>query len=263
MKFGCCGNMITGGCGVDIIEQLKEIGYDYIELSLSHIAQIKQEQFKILKDRIKNTGIKCEVCNNFFPHDLKLTGTNVSCGEIKKYINNSIERASKIGAEVIVFGSGIAKNVPDDFPINKAWEQLINLLRYIDNIANTNDIIIAIEPLRREECNIINTVSEGLSLVRKVNRKNIKLLVDYYHMTYQNEEPKIIIKARDYIQHIHFANVNGRVFPKNILENKEYKKFIKELMNINYNKRVSVEAYSKNFYNDAKKSLEFLRNYFN
>ena len=38
MRFGCCGSMVAkqpDKTGVEIVEQIKEIVYDYIELPLS------------------------------------------------------------------------------------------------------------------------------------------------------------------------------------------------------------------------------------
>ena len=51
MRFGCCANMVaTGpdGIGLEIVEQLAEIGYDYIELSLAHMMALSEAEFRAL-----------------------------------------------------------------------------------------------------------------------------------------------------------------------------------------------------------------------
>ena len=262
MKFGCCGNMITKTTGIEIIKKLEDYGYDYIELSLCHITQLSEANFLNLKDELTQSNLKCEVCHNFFPSNIKLTGLKVNWDEIEIYLKEALKRANMLGTKIIVFGSGEAKNVPAGYSLAKAWDQLIYSLRYISECIGKYEIDVVLEPLRKKECNIINSVSEALKLVKDVNRYNVNVLVDYYHMSYENESPEIIKVAKDYIQHIHFANSKGRIFPKDIYED-NYTPFIDSLKFIKYDKRVSIEAYADNFDKDCKKALQFLNKYFN
>lgn len=261
MRFGCCGNMITKGTGIEIIEKLEEVGYDYIELSLSHIEQLSEIEYLNLKNKLIRSNLKCEACNNFFPSYIKLTGSKIDWNIIKIYLNKALMRANELGTKIVVFGSGLARNVPMGYSINNARKQLVHLLRYISKIINKYEIIIAIEPLRKKESNIINSVNGALELAKEVNRDNINVLVDYYHLSYEKENPKIIRKAKKYIQHIHLANSIGRIFPKHISED-NYIPFIESLKAIHYNKRISIEAYTNNFYEDCKNTLQFLHEYF-
>ncbi|MCX7796504.1 MAG: sugar phosphate isomerase/epimerase [bacterium] len=265
MRFGCCGNMIAiepDKTGIEIVEKIKEIGYDYIELSLAHISKLSEEEFERLKARLDASGLRCEACNNFFLPEIKLTGDYVDRKEIEKYLDLVISRAGILGVDVIVFGSGPAKMVPEGFPMEKAWQQLIELTRRISNLASRYNITIAIEPLRKEECNIINKTLEGLRMVKDVDRDNVKLLVDFYHLKSEGEDPSIIKECKGYLKHVHFARFEGRTFPRDIEEDELYLPFISNLKEIEYNERVSIEAYSSDFYNDAYKSLQFLKRYF-
>lgn len=265
IRFGCCGNMVAvkpDGIGIEILEQLNEIGYDYIELSLSHITALEEEKFLKLKSILDTSRTKCEVCNNFFPPQIRLTGSDTRIDEIMEHIKKALNRASQMGTKIIVFGSGPAKNIPADFPHEKAWIQIVDLLKNVDSLAATYGITIAIEPLRKAECNIVNTLSEGLKLAKEVNREHIKLLVDFYHMSIEKEDPEVIFEAGDVLKHVHFARSEGRIFPKDILED-NYMPFISNLKKSGYVGRISVEAYSKDFYRDAAMALAFLKKYFN
>jgi len=96
VRFGCCGSMVAKDpdkTGVEIVEKLKEIGYDYIELSLSHISSLSDKDFLKLKDRVKSSGIRCEVCNNFFPPDIRLTGMQVNMERINEYLEVALPRS--------------------------------------------------------------------------------------------------------------------------------------------------------------------------
>jgi len=256
--------MIAAGVdktGIEIINQLETIGYDYIELPLAQLMELNDIQFKKIKEKIEHSNIKCEVCNCLFPEYLKLTGSNINTHKIQKYVKNAFTRAEELGVKYIVFGSGPAKMVPDGFPMEEAWDQLIFLSKFLDSIAKKHNIIVLVEALRRVECNIVNTIGEGFKLVKEVKGNNFSLVADYYHMSIERENPEILIKVAEHIKHVHFARVEGRVFPKNIYED-SYLPFINVLKLINYCGRVSIEAYSSDFYNDAVKSLQFLKRYF-
>jgi D-psicose/D-tagatose/L-ribulose 3-epimerase len=260
MRIGYCTNLIAtqiDGTGSEWIEKGKENGFDYVELPLAQMVDLNDKEFSSLKERVDSSGLKCEACNNFFPGSIRLTGHAVDYGKIEEYLNKALARASQLGVKVIVFGSSKSKNVPEGYPMDKAWSQLVELLRYIDPLVRPKGITIAIEPLCKLESNIINTAGEGLQLVKAADRENIKLLVDYYHLVMEKEDPEIILDAGPYIKHTHFANPAGRVYPVEAEDG--YVRFMNLLRRIGYEGRVSIEAYAKDFCHDAKRSSEMLR----
>ncbi|MEJ2649338.1 MAG: sugar phosphate isomerase/epimerase [Sedimentisphaerales bacterium] len=260
MKYGCCGSMVAtepDGTGVEIIEKLGAIGYDYMEISLAHITALSETDFMSMKKRVRDAGISCETCNNFFPSSIHLTGPREDENKTMDYSRKALERASQLGVEIIVFGSASAKNIPDGFPYEQAWNQIAKMLKTIAPIARERGITIAIEPLNKIESNLINTISEGLQMVKSVDMDNIRLLADYYHMTVSNETYDIILESGQAIKHVHFAEVLGRRFPGTLKE--EYLEFFGNLKNAGYKGRVSIEAYSDDVLNDAAIALEILK----
>jgi D-psicose/D-tagatose/L-ribulose 3-epimerase len=260
MRIGYCTNLIatqTGGTGSEWIEKGKENGFDYVELPLAQMVDLNDKEFLSLKGKIGSSGLKCEACNNFFPANIRLTGNDVDYGKTEAYLDKALGRAAQLGVKVIVLGSPKSKNVPEGYPMDKAWSQLVELLRNIDPLVRTRGITVVIEPLNKGESNIINTAAEGLQLAKAVDRENIKLLIDYYHMVVEKEDPEIILDAGSYIKHIHFANPAGRVYPAEKVDG--YIRFMDLLKRIGYEGRISVEAYTKDFCHDAKRSVEILR----
>jgi sugar phosphate isomerase/epimerase len=260
MRIGYCTNLIatqTDGTGGEWIEKGQESGFDYVELPLAQIVNLDDREFSSLKERVDLSRLKCEACNNFFPAGIRLTGNAVDYGKIEEYLDKALERAAQLEVKVIVFGSPKSKNVPEGYPRDKAWSQLVELLKTIDPLVRAKGITIVIEPLCKLESNIINTVAEGLQLFRAVDRENIKLLVDYYHLVVEREDPEILLGAGRSIKHVHFANPAGRLYPVEAEDG--YIRFMNLLKRIGYEDRVSVEAYTKDFSHDAKRSVEILR----
>lgn len=69
MRIGYCTNLIAtqiDGTGSEWIEKGQENGFDYVELPLAQMVDLKDEEFSSLKERVGSSGLKCEACNNFF-----------------------------------------------------------------------------------------------------------------------------------------------------------------------------------------------------
>ena len=266
MRFGCCLNMVAesaDGTGIEKIERLAGFGYDYVEMPLAEMMALPEKNFINLANRIEQAGIRCEVCNNFFPKGMRLTGPSVKEEEILAYVEKAMIRAHRLGVQNVVFGSGGAKNVPEGFSLEEGYIQVVSLLRKVSPIARKNDVAIAIEPLRKAECNLINTFAEGCRLAKDVDMDNVKALVDFYHFSEEHEPVQDILDSgKDYLLHVHFACDKGRVFPKTIDED-NYQPFIDALKAVGYHDRVSVEAYTTDFDKQAPIALEFLRKNFN
>ncbi len=236
---------------------LAELGFDYIELSLSDIAALPESAFSAQVKRVERSGIACEACNNFFPPRLRLTGPDADPKAALDYAGTAIARAAQLGAGIIVFGSSGAKNVPAGFPYPTAWAQIVALLQALGPIAEHHGVTIAIEHLNKRESNIVTLAAEGLKLAREVGHDSVQLLIDYYHLTRENEKWDVISEANASIRHIHFAEGDLRAFPTKIRE--EYIKFFNLLNTIKYSGRCSIEAFTDDFMTDARSSLMTLK----
>ena len=96
------------------------------------------------------------------------------------------------------------------------------------------------EPVCKKESNIIHTVAEGIELMHLVDRENICILADYFHMENENEQPDILEQCGSELAHIHFSPIEPRALPLVLDEN--MKCFLKQLKKTGYEKRISLEA---------------------
>lgn len=260
MKYGCCIEVPaqpSSGIGFDVIEQLAGMGYDYIEFPLVQVMELPEKEFTALEKHLKHINVNSEALNVFFPGRIRLTGEHVQWEEIEAYAHSAIGRAARLGARIIVLGSARSRNIPEGFPRAQAWEQLIQVVQRLDPIAKAYGITIALEPLNKKESNILNTVEEALALVRQAERLNIQLLVDYYHLSLEEEPLENVFQAGSAIWHVHFARVEGRSFPTRMDEG--YQAFFDTLKDCGYDKRVSIEAVTRDILVDAPQALQVLR----
>lgn len=254
MRLGCCLNMLGNDAdpiGAAFIPELKKNGYDYAELPLAQVMELSEPAFAGLLTRLADSEIGCECMNNFFPPSIRLTGEEADHKKAEAYMKKAFARAVALGARVIVFGSSGAKNVPEGFPRDKAFEQIADTLLMAQRFAEESDILIAIEPLNRQESNIIQNLEEGYRLMNARTYRNVKLLVDYYHFSKENENLDKLAAMCKSIAHVHFASPRGRVFPSG--QNPDYDRFFQVLREGGYSGRVSVEAYSQDPLQDLEK----------
>jgi D-psicose/D-tagatose/L-ribulose 3-epimerase len=240
------------------LEAAKAAGFDYVELATSEIAALSDAEFEQAAARIRQVGLPVPAMNLFLPATLKVTGPDVNRDEQMAYVKKAFARLERIGTTVVVFGSGGARQVPAGFPKDEAFRQLVEFGRRVAPEARARGITIAVEPLRPEETNIINSAAEGLALVEAIGDPNFQLMVDFYHLASVKEDASIIVRARDHIRHLHMANPEGRVFPRDIGEY-DYAPFFAALRTIGYDKRISVEASTKEFEADAPRAIALLR----
>ena len=243
------------------IDAARAAGFDYVELATSEIAGLSDADFEQAAAHIRQTGIAAPAANLFLPATIKVTGASIDQAQQMAYVRKAFARLSRLGTQIVVFGSGGAGLVPDGFPKDRAFQQLVDFGRRIAPEARAHGITIAIEPLRHEETNIINSAAEGLDLVNAIDDANFQLMVDFYHLSSEKEDPAIIGRAGAHIRHLHMANPDGRVFPRR-WEEYNYAPFFAALKQIGYGQRISVEASTKDLPADAPVAIALLRGAF-
>jgi len=239
----------------------KAAGFDYIEVGTSELASLSDAEFDAAAGDLKTIGLPVPAANLFLPATLKVTGPDVNATQQMTYVRTAFERLSRLGVSLVVFGSGGARRVPDGFPKEQAFAQLVDFGKRIAPEARARGITVTIEPLRQQESNIINTAAEGLALVEAIADPNFQLMIDFYHLASEHEPPAIITKAGAHLRHLHMANPAGRVFPL-VWTEYDYDLFFSMLRDAGYNRRISVEATPANLSTDAPKAIELLRRAF-
>lgn len=252
------GNIQIGVCTKCAnLPKVVHYGFDYIEPAAAEVAAMSEAAYAGFKQQVMASPIRCE-CFNSFIRTLRVVGEQVDNDALRNYMELALTRCKALGANIVVWGSAGSRNVPPGFSRERAWKQIQDFLRLTDEVARPMKMIVAIEPLRTQESNIINTGAEALKLVREVNRPSIRMIIDYYHMRVMNEDPEIVWRARKDIVHFHFANPHGRLWPKSPSEDPEYGRFFALVKKIRFRGGISIEGHG-NIDLDAAQSLAFFR----
>lgn len=250
IEFGVTGNP-------DAFANADKFGFDYFEPSAAAVAAMSPSAFATFRDQVQAARIHCLSFNSLI-RSLKVVGPAATPDAVANYLDSTLDRCHNLGGRIAVWGSASSREVPAGYSRDQAWSEIKTFLARAGDIAKAKQMVIGIEPLRKQESNIINTGAEALKLVHEVNHPQVKMIIDYYHLRVENEDPEIVRTANDHIVHLHFANPNGRLWPKLPDEDPQYHRFFEILKQINYTGGLSIEG-TGTFENDAAAGLSFFR----
>lgn len=248
--------VLVGVCTRDI-DGAQKYGFDYIEPAAADVAAMSDAEFQQLSGKVLASPLRCRALNSLIRRpDLKVVGDDVSLTATGDYLEPCFARCGLLGASIVVWGSAGSRNVPDGFSRQHAELQIVEFLRMAGDIARKHNLVVAIEPLRHQESNILNTGAEALDMVRRVKHAQVRMILDYFHMREENEDPRIVETARKEIVHFHFANPQGRLWPHDLSEDDHYAAFFRSVRKIGYSDGISVEG-KGSFENDGSACREF------
>ena len=99
--------------------------------------------------------------------------------------------------------------IGDDQSPQQAEQLFIDTSRQICDRAGEKDVTIIIEPVNRYEINFVNNLDQGAELLAKVERENLGLMPDVFHMNIEDTQiGGSLIKHADLVKYIHLADSN-------------------------------------------------------
>ncbi len=223
-------------------EAIKAAGGQYIEENVQKFLVPNKPDSEWLAnlERAKACPLPILSCNSFLPGSLRCTGSDADHDAVLRYAETAFRRGQQAGLKVIVFGSSGSRSLREGFPSAKAEEQFVALLKQMGPLASASGITIAVEPLRRQECNFINTVLEGAAIVEGASHPNIRLLFDCYHMLQNGEDPGDLEKVGHLLVHGHIAEKENRSAPG--VAGDDFRPFFSALAQTGYNGCLSIEG---------------------
>ncbi|HSA96144.1 MAG TPA: sugar phosphate isomerase/epimerase family protein [Acidobacteriota bacterium] len=220
----------------------KSAGCDYIEEGVrSFLVPDRPDlEFQPKFALLKGSPLLIRACNGFLPETLKSVGPQARPDAIVAFAETAFRRGREAGVCYIVFGSSGSRGIPEGFDHAAARAQFIDLLKRLGPVAGKYGLVVALEPLRRAECNFINTVAEAAAIAREVDDPHCRLLADFYHMLCEDEGPASIVAAGPLLVHCHLAEEEGRTPPG--VHGQDFTPYLEALRRIGYAGGISFEG---------------------
>jgi sugar phosphate isomerase/epimerase len=205
---------------LNAIDVVEKAGYEGIELSFHRDQfnpfEITDEYLEIVKKRLQNARVKAAcvaTASHFFtpsrPHEPSLMSPDLA-GRKRRIdlVKRGIHVARKLGVTLVTFGSGFIREEHVNNPSVNPRELLEDSIHQcLQEIRDGEDITLLIEP---EPGMFIETMEQGLELVKSINSSRFRLHVDICH-AYCSEKNYVAAlgQAAAYTRYLHISDARA------------------------------------------------------
>jgi sugar phosphate isomerase/epimerase len=270
LRFALCNEMFENSPIADVCGIISKLGYQGIEIAPYTLAAsadaVTAAQRAQIRKVIKDNGLETVGLHWLLA---KTTGFHMTTPDdtvyrrTKDYFNVLIELCHDLGGKVMVIGSPKQRSLVDGQTYAGAWKRAVEMFHGACDKAKDAGVTLCIEPLGKTETDFVNTVAEGLKMMREINHPNFKVHLDVKAMAAEGKPsiPEIIrsVKANE-IGHFHVNDANlygpgmGQV---------DYGPIAAAVREIRWKKWLSVEVfkYDPDPTTIARSSIEYLKRY--
>jgi sugar phosphate isomerase/epimerase len=269
MKFALCNEMFEDRPMTEVCSVVRELGYQGLEIAPFTLApsaeEVTAEQRKEVRKIIKDHGLQTVGLHWLFagPTGLHMTTTdNQVWGRTRDYLSCLLDLCSDLGGKVLVLGSPKQRSIVESQSKDSAWLRAVELLSSVLDKAGQLGLTICLEPLSPVETDFINTVAEGMEMVRQIGHPNLKIHLDVKAMCSESTPVPEIIRSvnADDIGHFHVndANLYGPG-----MGDVDYTPIAEAIKDVGWDKWLSVEVfkYDPDPETIARKSIEYLKQF--
>ena len=225
-----------------LFKKFKDWGFDTVEIPIEDPSHIEPAKVKAAADK---AGLAIgSVCACMGPgRDLR--GSPAEQKTASDYVKALVDQSVVLGCPRIIgpIYSVVGLIGPhDDAEKKQQFDLVVKNLKPLAAYAASKGIELCIEPLNRFETDFLNTVDQGLKLVKAVGAKNVKLHLDTFHMNIEEKNQAAAIrKAGKVLGHFHACGTD-RGTPGG--DSLDWKPIVKALKEVGYDQDVVIESFT-------------------
>lgn len=140
-------------------------------------------------------------------------------------------------------------------------QAILTSLKELEPVAEETGTWLYLEPLNRYQDHMLNTLEDGVNIIKQGAFKRVKLTADFYHMSIEEDDiSESLKKYKDEIGHIHIAE-NHRYQPGT--GSVDFKRHMETLKQTGYDGAVVNEGRirGENPLEAYKKSIEYMKQF--
>ena len=175
------------------------------------------------------------------------------------HLRGLVAKCAELGGRVMTLGAGQTRSMLGGVTRDEALGYAREILGELGNELVARGIYLGVEPLRPQECNLLNRVEIAAALVDRIGCPNIGLTLDAKAM---DSEPRpreeLIMEYAHYLVHVHVNDPTGTGPGMGATDLEPMLRAVKSAAYVGW---ISVEAFDPSPDPDivASKSLEYLR----
>ncbi len=213
-------------------------GFDAIEIFPRSTEDLNARQLKQLLRQHKLKLAAMGTGAGWVVHKLRLTDPDAQIrAQARNFIASVIDFAGSFGAPAII---GSMQGRSEGAVVREqAFSWLREALEQLGPRARALGVPLLIEPLNRYETNLLKSVADGLELLKPLQTKSAKLLVDLFHANIEETSMADALRlAGCDLGHVHFADSNRQAVG---LGHTDYSPIADALREIGYEGYMSAE----------------------
>lgn len=183
------------------------LGYDGVELALKTADEVDREELRRLLEE-NNLAVSAISSGQVFA-GLGLSMTDADPhrrARLRQIFVDLIELAAEFSGLVNI---GRVRGSIGDAPRDEAVGRFVSMARDLADYAASKGVTMLLEPVNRYEIDFINSVTEGAELMRHVDRPNMKLMPDVFHMNIEDAGiGPTLARHIEHIGYVHLADSN-------------------------------------------------------
>lgn len=189
------------------IPKASGLGFNGVELALKRADEINPVRMQNLLDE-HQMEVSCISTGQAYAEDgLMFTDPKAQKRQqVKAVFMELIDLAENFGGLVNI---GRVRGQIGDAPRAEAEGLFIELAQELCYYAAPRNVTLILEPVNRYEIDFVNSVEEGVDLMQKVNRPNMMLMPDIFHMNIEDRSlgPELA-RHIAFVKYIHLADSN-------------------------------------------------------
>lgn len=221
-------------------KELSTLGYDGVELMTLNPKELDWEEVKNLLEKYHLKAAL--VCTGEIFGQLKLSYTDPDAKIRKEAIRRTkeiIDFAGFLEADINI--GRIRGQYNKVLSRKETWDLAVEAFKEISIYAQERRVRIALETVTIMQTNFINTLEEGLQMVKDVDEENFRLMMDIFHLNLEEKDIYDAIRAyKDYNIHVHLAD-NNRRYPGHC--GLDFEKIIRTFRECGYDGTYSTEIF--------------------
>lgn len=196
------------------VEKVAKLGFDILEIGAKPLADYTPDQIHTLKKTAEDNGIILTAgYGPAFEHNMGSSDPVIRAGASEWF-----KRTFDVMAQLNIHKIGGALysywpvNYSQPFDKTEDWKYSVEGSQILADIAAPYDITLNMEVLNRFENYLLNTAEEGIRFVKEVNKENVKVMLDTFHMNIEETSMTEAIRAAgDLLGHFHTGECNRMV----------------------------------------------------
>ena len=195
-------------------QKVSSLGFDILEVGAGALVEMDEAALKSLRAAAEREGVELTACIGLpKAYDVSSADEDTRQKGVA-FLKKIIDKMEIAGIHAL--GGIVYAYWPCDYsePVDKEQVRATSIksLREAADYAKLHGVTLMLETVNRFEHFLINCAQEAVEFVKDVDRENVKVMLDCFHMNIEEDDMGGAIRsAKGYLGHFHIGECNRKV----------------------------------------------------